>query len=71
MIVKGKYRKSKIYLYESVDIKDNTEIKLNIFPVFELARYFGIMNKAYQGSSVSFINELRKQRTARLSDAAH
>ncbi|MDP3150184.1 MAG: hypothetical protein Q8N83_13765 [Ignavibacteria bacterium] len=71
MIVKGKYRKSKIYLYESVDIKDNTEIKLNILQGFELAKYFGIMNNAYQGSSVSFINELRKQRTVRLSNAAN
>ncbi len=71
MIVKGKYRKSKIYLYESVDIKDNTEIKLNIIHGFELAKYFGIMKDAYQGSSVSFINDLRKQRTVRLSNAAN
>ena len=71
MIVKGKYRKSKIYLYESVDIKDNTEIKLNILHGFELAKFFGIMNNTYKGSSVSFINGLRKQRTVRLSNAAN
>jgi len=70
MIVKGKYRKSKIYLYEHVDIKDNTEIELSIINQFELAKYFGIMSDAYQGSSVSLINKLRKQRTVRLSNAA-
>ena len=71
MIVKGKYRKSKIYLYESVNLKDNTEIKLNILPGFELVKYFGIMKNAYEGSSVNFINELRKPRAARLSDASN
>ena len=71
MIVKGKYKKSKIYLYESINLRDNTEIKLNILPAFELAKYFGIMKEAYKGTSVSFVNELRKQRTTRLSDAAY
>ena len=71
MILKGKYKKSKIYLNKQLDLKDNTDIRLKILPEFQLSNYFGIMKDNYTGKSVNIINTLRKTRHSRFYNATN
>jgi len=58
----GTYKNRKIYLNKKLDIKNNTKVKVNVFIDSWIDKYFGVMKNKFKGSSVSFINKLRKSR---------
>lgn len=61
-LLKGKYKKKKILLNEELNILENSEVELVVYPESDISNYFGFLKNRIKESSVGYIRKIRKPR---------